>query len=199
MKIVAVGATGTIGSKVSEELEKRHEVIKVGSSSGDIQMDMTSREDIEAMYEQVGLFDALTISAGGAAFKPFEELKEEDFYTGIKSKMMGQINLVMAGKHYINDNGSFTLISGILSEDPVKHSTGLGFVNGAINSFVISAARELKRGIRINVVSPGLVEDSAEAMGEAFPGHNPVSMERVVNGYLKSVEGISNGEIIKVY
>ncbi len=199
MKIIIVGATGTIGKPVTKELEKRHEIIKVGSSSGDIQMDMTSADSIKQMYKEVGNFDALVVAAGGAAMKPLQDLKEEDFYVGIKSKMMGQINLVLEGQNYINENGSFTLITGILAEDPVHGSAALGFVNGAINSFVISAACELKDNIRINVVAPGLVEDSADALGEYFPGHTPVSMNRVVDGYLKSVEGIKTGEIIKIY
>ncbi|MGN8225746.1 short chain dehydrogenase [Gracilimonas sp. BCB1] len=199
MKIVIVGATGTIGAKVTAELEKRHEIIKVGSSSGDIQMDMTSHESIEKMYKRAGKVDAVIVAAGSAAMKPFSELEEEDFYVGIKSKMMGQINVVLAGREYINDNGSFTLTTGILSEDPIKGSVALGMVNGAVNSFGLSAAAELKRGVRLNVVSPGLVEDSAAELGSYFPGHNPVAMDKVVNAYVKSVEGIRTGEIIKVY
>jgi len=199
MKIIVIGATGTIGTHVTKELEKRHEVIKVGSSSGDIQMDMTSKESVQKMYAQIGDFDAVAIAAGGAAMKPFEDLKEEDFYVGIKSKMMGQINIVLEGKKHINDKGSFTLITGILADDPIKGSTALGFVNGALNSFTISAACELKRGIRINAISPGLVEDSAEALGSYFPGHTPVPMRKVVDAYVKSIEGIRNGEVIKIY
>ena len=199
MKIVIVGATGTIGKAVTAELEKRHDIIKVGSKSGDIQMDMTSNESIREMYKKVGAFDALVVTAGGASMKPLEELKEEDFYVGIKSKLMGQINLVLEGKELINKNGSFTLISGILADDPIKGSVALGFVNGALNSFVKSAAHELKKGIRLNVVSPGLVEDSAEELGSFFPGHTPVSMKRVTDGFVKSVEGIKTAEIIKVY
>lgn len=199
MKIIVVGATGTIGKYVAEELSKRHEIIKVGSASGDIQMDMTSIESIKVMYEKAGDFDALVIAAGAASMKPLNDLTEEDFYIGIKSKMMGQINLVMEGKKHINKNGSFTLITGILADDPVKGSVALGFLNGAVNSFVIGIACELDQGIRINAVSPGLVEDSADSYGPYFPGHTPVSMQRVTDAYQKSVEGIRTGEIIKVY
>lgn len=199
MKILFVGATGTVGNKVVEELEKRHEVVKIGSSSGDIQMDMTSLDSIRAMYKQAGEFDAVAIAAGGAAMKPFYELEEEDWYKGIRSKMMGQINLVMEGKKHIKAGGSFTLITGILAEDPIAGSAALGFVNGALHSFVRSAAAELKDGLRINAVCPGLVEDSAEALGSYFPGHTPVAMNRVVDGYVKSIEGIRSGEIIRIY
>jgi NAD(P)-dependent dehydrogenase (short-subunit alcohol dehydrogenase family) len=130
---------------------------------------------------------------------PLQEMKGEDFMSGIYSKLMGQINLVLAGQHTINAGGSFTLISGILAEDPIQNGVSLSVVNGAINSFVIAAANELKNDVRINAVSPGLVEDSYEAMGKYFPGHNPVPMNRVVNAFVKSVEGVRTGEIIKVY
>ncbi|CAN5362125.1 short chain dehydrogenase [soil metagenome] len=199
MKIIIVGATGTIGKTITSELGKRHEIIKAASKSGDIKVDITSASSIKDLFSNVGKFDALISATGSAAFGPFDSLTEEDFYKGIKSKMMGQINLVMIGKDFINDNGSFTLTSGILAKDPIKNGAGISFVNGALNSFGISAAVELKRGIRINVVSPGLVEDSHSTLGAAFPGHVPVSMTRVAAGYVKSVEGFGTGQVIEIF
>lgn len=199
MRIIVVGATGTLGSKVTAELTKRHEVVKVGSKSGDMQVDITSSDSIKSFFKKAGAFDALVSTTGSGHFGPFEKMTEEDFYKGIRSKMMGQINLVMMGKEYISDNGSFTLTSGILSNDPVKGAVGLSMINGALNSFGVAAACELTRGIRINIVSPGLVVDSVEALGAAFPGHVPISMERMVSGYVKSVEGIITGKVIEIY
>lgn len=198
MKIIIVGASGTLGSKISEELGKRHDIIKVGSKSGDFQADITSSDSIKSFYKKAGNFDALVSATGSGHFGPFDKMTEDDFYKGIKSKMMGQINLVMLGKDHISENGSFTLTSGILHNDPVPGSVGLSFVNGALNSFVIAAANELKKGVRLNVVSPGLVEDSIESLGAYFPGHIPVSMNRMVSGYVKSVEGNITGKIIEL-
>lgn len=198
LKIIVVGGTGTLGSKISNELGKRHEVIRAGSKSGDMQVDITSSESIRAMFKKAGAFDALVSAAGSGHFGPFYSMTEEDFYTGIRSKMMGQINLVMIGKEFVSDNGSFTLTSGILHNDPVAGGVGLSMVNGALNSFAMAAACELMRGIRLNVVSPGLVEDSARELGSYFPGHTPVAMQRMVNGYVKSVEGKLTGKVIEV-
>jgi len=198
MKIIIVGATGTIGKKVATELGNRHEIVSAASKSGDVRLDITSFSSILEMLRKIGKFDALISTTGSAYFGPFDIMKEEDFYKGIRSKMMGQINLVMAGKDFINDGGSFTLTSGILWRDPIRNGAGLSFVNGALNSFALSAAIELPRAIRINIVSPGLVEDSADALGAAFPGHVPVTMEKVVAGYVKSVEGFNTGQVIEV-
>ncbi len=199
MKIILVGASGTIGKHIFKTLGSRHEVIKASLHRSDVKVDMASAGSIKKMYEDVGNFDALVCAAGNAHFGPFDEMKEEDFYKGIRSKMMGQINLVMIGKEYINDGGSFTLTTGILSEDPIQMGVGLSMVNGAVNAFARAAAVELKRGIRINVVSPGLVEDSLVTYGPYFPGHIPVPMWKAVSGYVKSVEGAASGEIIKIY
>ena len=199
MKIILVGASGTIGQKVYENLATRHEVVKASAHQGDIIVDITEYGSIKRMYKAVPDVDAVVCAAGAAHFGPFESMTEDDFYIGIRDKMMGQINLVMIGKEFLNDRGSFTLITGILSEDPIRMGVGLSTVNGAINAFVKAAAIELKRGLRINVVCPGLVEDAVEKYGRYFPGHNPVSMDHVVNGYLKSIEGAITGEVIKIY
>lgn len=196
MKIVIVGATGTLGKKITEDFEKEHEIVKVGTKSGDIQADISRVDSLKQMFEKIGPFDALVSAAGGGHFGPLEEMRPEDFIKGVNSKLMGQINMVLLGQHYIQPNGSFTLITGVLSDDPVKNSVNLASINSAVNGFVKAAALELINGVRINAVSPGVVEDSPQLFS-LFPGHRPVSMERVVYAYRKSVLGHITGQIIK--
>ena len=160
---------------------------------------MENCESIKAMFEQTGKLDAIVSCAGAAKWAAFASMSEEDFYIGIKSKMMGQINLVRYGQDYLNDGGSFTLTSGILGEDPVYMTTNAAMVNGAIHGFVLAVSQELKKGQRINVVAPGLVENSAEKFGDYFPGHIPVAMNKVAAAYVRSVEGKRSGEIIRIY
>jgi len=198
MKIIIIGASGTIGKKVTEVLQGRHEIITAGSKSGAFQLDITSPESIEAFYKQVGSFDALISTTGSGHFGPLASTTPADFKKGIESKLLGQVNLVLIGQHHINPKGSFTLTSGILSEDPVVNGVNLGAINGGLNSFVIGAAIELQNGVRINVVSPGVVEDSPGYF-EYFPGHEPVSMDKVANAYVKSVLGAITGQVIKVF
>ena len=198
MKIVIVGATGTIGKKVTAELAKRHEVVNVGNSKGEIKVDILSEASIEKMYKSVGKFDALVSATGAGHFGPLSEMTIDNFKVGLNSKFLGQISLVLIGQKFINPKGSFTLTSGILSEDPVAYGANLSAVNGGINGFVVGAAIELANGVRINAISPGVVEDSPGYF-PFFQGHIPVKMDRVTAAYVKSVEGSLTGQIIKVY
>jgi NAD(P)-dependent dehydrogenase (short-subunit alcohol dehydrogenase family) len=199
MKILIIGGRGTIGDKVSRHLAKKHEVIVAARKSGDIAVDMTDSRSIEAMFASVGPVDAVVCIAGEAKWAAFDAMTEEDFYIGLKSKLMGQVNLVRIGRKYLNANGSFTLSTGILADHPVEFTTSAAMVNGAIHSFVKAACLELKNGARINAVSSGLVEDAVEKYEAYFPGHNPIPMKKVINAYVKSVEGKATGEIIRMY
>ncbi|WP_214071964.1 short chain dehydrogenase [Mucilaginibacter sp. dw_454] len=194
MKIIIVGASGTIGKHVVAALKKDHEIITAGSKSGDYQVDITSTESIEKFFKQVGKFDALVSASGDGHFGPFNQLNDTDFRKGINSKLMGQVNLVLIGQHYINPKGSFTLTSGSLANDPIVYGTAVSAINAAIDGFVRSAAVELDHGVRINSVAPDVVEESP-AYFPYFPGHIPVSMAKVTQGYVKSVLGAQTGQV----
>ncbi|WP_034259443.1 short chain dehydrogenase [Altibacter lentus] len=198
MKILIIGGNGTIGKKVTERFSEKHEVIIAGRTSGDVTVDIASSGSIAEMFKQVGKVDAVVNIAGDAKWDNFNNLSEEDFYIGIKSKMMGQVNVVRLGRKYLNSSGSFTLTTGILADEPVDMTTSAAMVNGAIQSFVKAVALELENGHRINVISANLVEDAFEKYKDYFPGNTPVSMRKVVDGYVKSVEGKINGEIIRI-
>ena len=199
MKILIIGGKGTIGNKVSNHFLKNHEVLIAGRNSGDITVDIADSKSIKAMFESIGKVDAIVCIAGEAKWEAFESMTEEDFYIGLKSKLMGQVNLVRIGRKYLNAGGSFTLTTGILADHPVEMTTSAAMVNGGIHSFAKAASLELGNGIRINVVSSGLVEDAIEKYEAYFPGHNPIPMAKVINGYVKSVEGKGTGEIIRMY
>jgi NAD(P)-dependent dehydrogenase (short-subunit alcohol dehydrogenase family) len=173
-------------------------VLIAGRSSGDVTVDIASSESIQKMFESVGKLDAIVNIAGDAKWDKFDNLSEDDFYIGIKSKMMGQVNLVRLGKSFLNDGGSITLTTGILADEPVDMTTSAAMVNGAIQSFTKAVSLELERGIRVNVVSADLVEDSYEKYKDYFPGNTPVPMNKVADGYVKSVMGKINGEVIRI-
>jgi NAD(P)-dependent dehydrogenase (short-subunit alcohol dehydrogenase family) len=151
------------------------------------------------MFKTLQTIDACICTAGTGYYGDFQTMTGQDMMAGIHGKLMGQINLVLIGKQYMTEGGSFTLTSGIAAVHPARNGSCVAMINGAINSFVLAAAQELKQDKRINAVSPGLVEDSYERYGAAFPGYNLVPMKKIMNAYTLSVEGAVNGKIIKVY
>lgn len=196
MRILIVGASGDVGSAARQALAARHEIVAAGRSSGDVNVDLMDPHSIRAMFGKIGTVDAIVATAGHSHFGPLAKMTEKDFRKGLDDKLMGQINLVLLGLDHVSDGGSITLTTGVLDRDPVRGGANAAAVNGAISAFVRSAALEMPRGIRINVVSPALLEVSAERYKGAFPGHLPVNSARVGLAYVKSVEGALNGEII---
>lgn len=200
MKILLIGGNGTIGQRLTAAFTSRgHEVIVAGRNSGTIQVDITSPESINALYSKVNNVDACICTAGTGYYGPFDTMTQELMLPGLHGKLLGQVNLVLIGKQYLNPGGSFTLTSGIAAEHPARNGTCVAMINGAVNSFVLGAAQEMKQERRINAVSPGLVEDSKDRYGAFFPGYNLVPMEKLTNAYILSVEGAVNGKILKVY
>lgn len=199
MRILLVGGSGTIGKKLNTYFSQLHEVIIAGRKNGDILFDMADSKSISSALDQIGPFDAMVIVAGEAKWDSMQNLSEEDYYIGIQSKLMGQVNLVRLGMKKLTPGGSITLTTGILAEDPVLMTTSAAMVNGALHSFVLAANLEMTEGRRINAVCAGLVEDSEDKYRDYFPGHDVVPMGKVVNAYAKSVEGAISGQIIRVY
>jgi len=198
LKIIVIGAHGDIGRAACTELAGRHEIIKASRNSGDIRVDITERASIDEMYRKAGKVDAVVSAVGDVHFGTLSDLTEDQFMLGLTHKVMGQVNVVLAGLKVLNDGGSFTLTSGVLDRDPVRQATGAATANGALGGFVKGAAIEMPRGLRVNVVSPGLLDVSVPRYGSFFPGHEPVSSKRVGLAYAKSIEGALTGKVIIV-
>lgn len=198
MKIILVGASGTIGQAIDRELRERHDIVRVGRNSGELQVDITDPASIRRLFEQTGPFDALISAAGNAHFGALEELTAKEFAVGLDDKLMGQVNLVLIGREFANDGASFTLTSGVLSEDPIRYGAAVSTVNAALDGFVRAAAIELPRGLRINGVSPTILEESLPAYGPYFRGFKAVPAATVALAYAKSAEGRQTGQVYRV-
>ncbi|CAB4336847.1 MAG: short chain dehydrogenase [Actinobacteria bacterium] len=196
MKVLVVGATGLIGAGVAKELGKRHEVVPASRSSL-ISVDVNDPDSIAEMFQRVGHVDAIVSCAGHVAFKELANLNREDYLHGFTDKVLGQVELVNQGMHHLSDGGSITLTSGILGREPIKSGALAALANGALESFVIAAAIDLPRGIRINIVSPTILKENEKAHS-FFPGFEQVTLKQVTDAYVKSVDGWHTGQIFKV-
>ncbi|MGH4029968.1 short chain dehydrogenase [Actinomycetota bacterium Odt1-20B] len=198
MRILLVGAGGTLGSAVHKALTERgHEVIGVGRTGGDLVADVTDPEAVSRLYTQAGPLDAVAVAAGDAVFRPLSELTSDDFAATLRGKALSQLELVRQGAAHVTPTGSFTLISGILTEEPIVAGAAASAANGAVEAFVRAAAIELPPQ-RINAVSPTVVEESLPAYGPFFVGMEPVPATRVATAYVRSVEGAQTGQVYRV-
>ncbi len=194
MKAIVIGATGTIGRAILKAIGNRYEVIPVSFSKSAIKVDIADRASIMKMFQATGRVDAVISAAGLAKFAPLTSLTDADFALGLNNKLMGQVNLVRLGLEHVNDNGSFTLTSGILSRRPMKGSAAISLVNSALEGFGRAAALEMPRGIRINVVSPNWIVDTLKAFNMDPSIGTPV--EVVAQAYVRVLEGSMSGEVI---
>ena len=196
MKIMIVGATGTIGKAVAELLERNHDIVRVGYREGDHKVDLGSKQSIEELFDAVGPVDVVISTAGLAGFAPFAKLDDAAFDLALGNKLMGQVNLVRVGSDRINEGGSITLTSGILARQPMPGSAAVSMANGALDAFVKAAAMEIGRGIRVNSVAPAFVKETMVMMGmDPAPG---VSAADTAMAYKLAVEGDVNGEVLDV-
>jgi NAD(P)-dependent dehydrogenase (short-subunit alcohol dehydrogenase family) len=194
MRILVVGASGTIGRAIAEVLGARHDVLQASQSKSTLHVDMASPHSIRQLYATVGKVDAVISAAGAARFKPLAQLTDDDFRFSIENKLMGQVNLVRQGWEHVNDGGSFTLTSGVLALKPMTGSGAVSLVNAGLEGFVRAAAFEAPRGIRVNVVSPPWVTETLKAYGMPLDGGLPAA--QVAQAYVRVVEGKETGQTV---
>jgi NAD(P)-dependent dehydrogenase (short-subunit alcohol dehydrogenase family) len=195
MRVLVVGATGTIGSAIVEALTPKHEVIGVSHRQGAVRVDLADPTSIAQMYRAVGRVDAVISAAGEARFAPLAQLTEEDFALSLRSKLMGQVNLVRLGLTSVADGGSFTLTAGSLARHPSPGSGAISIVNAGVEAFAGAAALELPRRLRINTVSPPWVTETLRALGMDPSGGLPAA--KVARAYVASVEGTLTGQVLE--
>ncbi len=193
MRILVVGATGTIGREIVNALAD-HEVVAAARKGADVTVDIQDPESIRAMYASLGKVDAVVSAAGSGGWGPLAQLTDEEFARSLRYKLMGQVNLVRYGLEHVADGGSITLTSGVLSQEPMPGSGAISLVNAGLEGFVRAAALEAPRGIRVNVVSPPWVSETLQAMGMDPSGG--MAAADVAKAYVDAVRGTHNGQVL---
>ncbi|NIH86651.1 short chain dehydrogenase [Amycolatopsis granulosa] len=188
MKIIVIGAHGTIGSAVVRSLEPRHEVVRA-ARRGPVRVDLADPSAIDRLFTAVPGVGAVVCCAASGGMTPLLSGADEEFTAGLDGKLLGQVHLVRRAVHHVRDGGSITLTSGRFAA-PVPGSSWGHLVNAGLEAFVRAAAIEMPRGIRLNVVSPGWVAGTPSAPDDAIP------VAEVARAYLELIEGSAHGEIV---
>jgi NAD(P)-dependent dehydrogenase (short-subunit alcohol dehydrogenase family) len=204
LRILLVGASGTLGRAVAAELATRHEVIGAGRNSGDVRLDLTDVASVRRAFAQVGMLDAVIGTTGRVTFAPLADFAAAPYgeslhSLGIADKLLGQVNLALVARDHLRDGGSITLTSGILAEQPIRQGSSASLINGAIEAFVRAAAIELPRGMRINGISPSVLSEALGDYAPYFRGFEAVPAARAALAYSRSVEGAETGKIYRVF
>jgi NAD(P)-dependent dehydrogenase (short-subunit alcohol dehydrogenase family) len=203
LRILLVGARGTLGKAVATELGRRHDIIKAGRGTGDLKLNLTDPAGMVAAMAEMGPVDAVICAAGEVSFSPLAQIRpatiaDSVYALGLTNKLLGQVNLALAAREVLRDGGSITLTGGILSDHPIVAGSSASMVNGALEGFVRAAAVEMPRGIRINLVSPSVLVESMDAYGPFFRGFEPVPAARAALAFSRSVEGPQTGQVYRV-
>jgi NAD(P)-dependent dehydrogenase (short-subunit alcohol dehydrogenase family) len=193
VKIVVVGASGTIGGAVAAALGARHEVIPV-SRRGAHPADLEDVDSLRRLLAGVKGLGAVVSCAGSAAFKPLPQLTDADFQLSLRSKLMGQVNLARIAAEHLVDGGSVTLTGGVMAHEPMPGGSAISLVNAALEGFVLGAALDLPRGLRINLVSPPWILETLAARKMHVPG--AISAAACARAYVAAVEGAQTGQTI---
>lgn len=196
VRILVIGARGLVGSAAVAALRDRHEVIEASRSTTPA-VDVTDPASIEALFAAVGPVDAVVSAVGSVPFGAVTDLTAEQYLAAFQNKVAPQLAVVRAALPHLADGGSLTLTSGVLARRSIPSGAAASLANGALEAFVQGATASLPRGIRINVVSPSVLETST-AQHTTFAGFRPVSDAEVGRAYAEAVEGDATGTVIAV-
>lgn len=197
-KIIVVGATGKLGKVVTAGLEKDYEIVRAGRNGADLKIDAFDFDAAVAAIKSVGPIDGLISCIGGTPFKPFEELSMDDFAAGLKTKCFSQLNLAKAAIPQLSKNGSITLTSGIIGDEPLIAGSCAAAANGALNMSVSSLAAEYAGQFRINIVSPSIIENSVDYYGMLFDGYEATTDESIIHAYRRTISAPISGRVLRL-
>lgn len=207
LRVLLVGASGVIGRCVYAAIAHDCTVITAGLEGAEHQVDLADVASIRTLLQRVhdegGPLDAVISTAGRARFARLADIdatdpEQSEYGLGLRDKLMGQVNLALAARGVLKPGGVIVITTGTTSREPIIGGSSLSMVNGALESWVRAAATELGNGLRLNAVSPSLVEGTPAAACAAFPGFAPISAAQVGLAYIRCLRSGLTGQVLVV-
>ncbi|WP_196889465.1 short chain dehydrogenase [Aureivirga sp. CE67] len=195
MRILVIGGTGIVGTGIVNLLKEKHEVISVGHTRGDFQVDVKDEESIKELFEKVGEIDGIISTVGDGEMAPVLELKQKDFQFALETKLYGNVNIYKAAKKYLKENSFIIFTSGIVRSVGMPNTATLAVACSSVDALVRTLALE-ESDLRINAVSPAYVKETMELFG--LDSFNGISAHDTAKVYEYIIENEMHGEIVDV-
>lgn len=158
-QLAALQAEVLIVGRSQEKLDRALSTIQ-GRAAGYV-ADFTDTHAINALFERIGRIDHLVLAASSnAAWGPFGSVPVAALRDALEGKLLGYWQSLQAALPHLRRDGSVVMLSGAASRTSMPGTAGLAAVNGAITQMAQTLAKELAP-LRVNVVSPGLVDTPA--------------------------------------
>lgn len=206
MRILVIGANGTVGQNVVRALSAHHEkvgqgqleIISASRTSTEHPVDCRDDESVEALFDRVGTVDAVVSTIGGAKWATAKDASLETYASTVNGKLLCQVRIALAARGHVREGGSITLTSGIVGNFVFPGGSPSAIANLGLDAFVRNAAAELPH-LRLNTVSATVLEESADAYASVFPGFAAVPGVVAAAAFVRSVYGSETGQTITAW
>jgi NAD(P)-dependent dehydrogenase (short-subunit alcohol dehydrogenase family) len=148
-----LGAAVVVASRSQDKLQAA--VAAIGAGSEGRVLDTTSDDSVEAFFRDDAAYDHVVVSAAQTKVAAVRDLPLADAFASMNSKFWGAYRVARAAR--IQDGGSLTFVTGVLAIRPRKGAAIQGAINAGLEALAQGLALELAP-VRVNAVSPGLVE-----------------------------------------
>ena len=163
-RFVAEGARVFITGRRQAELDEA--VARIGTNVTAVQGDVSNLADLDRLFatvkEQQGRIDVLFANAGVVSVAPLGSISEEQFDRVFDINVKGMLFTVQKALPLLTDGGSIILNGSIAGSTGPEAGSVYSASKAAVRSFARCWTSDLKRRqIRVNVVSPGVIDTPA--------------------------------------
>ena len=160
-RFIADGAQVVITGRDQGTLDAA--IAELGDRATAIRGDVANLKDLDRLFaqvrEQFGRIDVLFANAGIAPFVPLEAVTEEHFDALFNINVRGLFFTVQKALPLLSEGASVILTASVVAQSGLPNTSIYSATKAAVRSLGRTLAAELSpRGIRVNVVSPGLIE-----------------------------------------
>ena len=173
-----IGGSGGIGSNLARRMSdngwkviisarniENLNLVSDGKYIDSLIVDATNADDVQEKAKQInetyGSLDAVVNSVGSIFLRPLHATSSEQFMETINQNLVTSFNVIRAtAKIMMRGNGGrIVLFSSAAASLGMPNHAAISAAKAGVEGLARAAASDYaKRGIRVNVISPGLVE-----------------------------------------